>query len=308
MKKRLLAGLGTLTFAVLLAACSSLPVKLLSSKQAAQPRADAEGSLQVSGLTRLYDLHVPSSYTSEKPVPLVLAFHGAGGNGKAMEQLTELSQLAEQTGFIVVYPDAIDQHWDARRRSQPETSHDIDFISALIDQVGQEYNLDRSRIYATGFSNGGMFAHRVACELSDKVAASAAVAATMPENLSRTCQPAQPISMLLMHGTNDPVVPYGEPGRALLSLADTMKFWSSHDRCSPQAVKTTLPQAPNVSLETYQQCANDTTVMLYTIEAGEHSWPNAQSGTIDKPNQPSRQIDASTIIWEFFSQHSAKSN
>lgn len=308
MRRQLLVGLGTLTWAMLLAACSAFPAKLLPSKQAAQPRTDAEGSLQVSGLTRLYDLHVPSSYTREKPVPLVLAFHGAGGTGKAMEQLTELSQLAEQKGFIVVYPDAIDQHWDARRRSQPETSHDIGFISALIDQVGQAYSLDRSRIYATGFSNGGMFAHRVACELSDKVVASAAVSATMPENLSRTCQPAQPISILLMHGTNDPVVPYGEPGRALLSLADTVKFWSNHDRCSPQAVKTVLPQASQVSLETYQQCANDTTVMLYTIEAGEHTWPNAQSGTIDTPNQFGQKIDASTIIWEFFSKHSAKSD
>lgn len=313
MKRQLLVGLGTLTVAMLLGACSSvssvtskvtdkLASKHSTDEPVAQPRTDAEGSLQVGNLTRLYDLHVPSTYTPEEPLPLVIAFHGAGGDGKAMEQFTGLSQLAEQEKFIVVYPDAIAQHWDARRRVQPEVNNDIGFISALIDELGQQYSLDRDRIYATGFSNGGMFAHRVACELSDKITASAAVAATMPENLSRTCQPTQPISMLMMHGTDDPVVPYGPPGRALLSLEDTVKFWSSHNRCSPDVAKESLPTTPSVRLDVYQQCMNETTVMLYTIEGGEHTWPKSQAeaGTPDT----SSGINATTIIWNFFTEQS----
>lgn len=299
LRRQEIVGLVLLTFAMLLGSCASVGNE---DEQTTQPRADADGLLQIDDLTRAYDLYVPSSYTKETPVPLVLAFHGSGGNGRAMEQLTGLNQLAEQENFIVVYPDGIHEHWDTRRRAQPEINNDIGFVSALLDRLEQQYTLDRRRIYATGFSNGGMFAHRVACELSDKIAASAVVAATMPENLSRTCQPAQPISMLLIHGTDDPAVPYGEPGKALLSLADTVKYWSNHNRCAPQAVTERIPNTSHVRLETYQQCMNKTTVMLYTIEGGQHTWPSFPMGTENTAPSPDQEISASKIVWDFFSQ------
>jgi polyhydroxybutyrate depolymerase len=301
MRRRLLAALKMFAL-TLLAACSPLTAKMTSPEPVAQPRTDADGSLQVGDVTRFYDLYVPSSHTGEQPMPLLLVFHGAGGDGRTMEQHTGFSRLAEQEKFIVVYPDAIGKHWDARRGSQPETNNDIGFIKALLEQLGQQYKLDRSRIYAAGFSNGGMFAQRIACELSDKIAAGATVAATMPENLSRICQPVQPVSMLLMHGTDDPAIPYGPPSKALLSLADTVKYWSTHNRCSAQPAKTVLPQAPYVRLETYEQCANETTVMFYTIEGGKHAWPRPQAET---PNASSQEMDASAIIWDFFSKHAA---
>ena len=283
-----------------------MAAKVIRAQLALQPRRDADGFLKVGNLKRAYNLHVPSSYNSKKPMPLVLAFHGVGANGKEMAKMTGFSQLAEQAGFIVVYPDAIRKHWDARRGNQPETTNDVGFISALIDDLGQRYTLDRDRIYVTGFSNGGTFAYRLACELSDKITAIAAVSATMPENVARTCQPVKPISVLLMHGTKDAVIPYGPPGRALLSVADTVKFWSTRNRCSPQVVKESLPKSPHIRLETYQQCNNETTVRLYTIEGAEHGWGDTQSGTTGTPGKPSEETNASTIIWDFFSKNSAK--
>lgn len=303
MKRHLLVGLGC---AVLLGAGLFMAAKVIRAQLALQPRRDADGFLKVGNLKRAYNLHVPSSYNSKKPIPLVLAFHGVGGNGKEMANMTGFSPLAEQSGFIVVYPDAIRNHWDARRSSQPETTNDVGFISALIDDLGQRYTLDRRRIYVTGFSNGGTFAYRLACELSNKITAIAAISATMPENVSRTCQPVKPISVLLMHGTNDAIIPYGPPGKALLSLADTVKYWSTHNRCSPQVVKTSLPKSPHISLETYQQCNNETTVTLYTIEGAEHGWGDSQSGTTGTPGKSSQENNASAIIWDFFSKHSAK--
>lgn len=303
MKRQMLLGLG---LAVLLGSCLFIAVKFIRSKQATQPRKDADGFLQVGNLKRLYNLHIPSSHNSKKPIPLVLAFHGTGGDGKAMEEQTGFNQLAEQAGFIAVYPDGIGKHWDARRSTKPETTNDVEFVSALIDDLGKRYNIDRSRIYATGFSNGGMFTHRLACELGDKITAVAIVSATMPENLSRTCKPTKPISVLLMHGTNDPAIPYGSAGIALLSLADTVKFWSNHNRCSPQVVQESLPKTPQMRLESYQNCTNETNVRLYTIEGGEHSWPTTQSGTANTPDKPSQGINASAIIWDFLSKYSAK--
>lgn len=303
MKRHLLVGLGC---AVLLGAGLFMAAKVIRAQLALQPRRDADGFLKVGNLKRAYNLHVPSSYNSKKPLPLVLAFHGVGANGKEMAKMTGFSQLAEQSGFIVVYPDAIRKHWDARRGSQPETTNDVGFISALIDDLGQRYTLDRRRIYVTGFSNGGTFAYRLACELSNKITAIAAISATMPENVSRTCQPVKPISVLLMHGTNDAIIPYGPPGKALLSLADTVKYWSTRNRCSPQVVKESLPKSPHIRLETYQQCNNETSVRLYTIEGAEHGWGDTQSGTTGTPGKPSQETNASAIIWDFFSKHSAK--
>lgn len=305
MKRQRLVDLAALSFVLLLGNCSFIRSKLPPSRQVQPPRTDADASLQVGNLTRLYDLHVPSSYNQKQPVPLVIAFHGVDGTGKAMEQMTGLSQVAEQGKFIVAYPDAIDGHWSTLRGNKPDTTNDVGFVSALIDKLSQKYAIDRQRIYATGFSNGGMFTHRLGCELSNKISAIAIVAAAMPGALSDTCKPVKPVSVLMMHGAKDPAIPYGPPGKGLLSLTDTVEYWRTHNRCAPQAVQETLPNFSNVRLDRYQQCRDKTDVMLYTIEGGEHSWPiSAQTPAGSKKS--SQELDASTIIWNFFNTRLVK--
>ncbi len=301
-----------LSVAVVLGACLLLSAraarKALWHYQASQPRKDADAALQVGGSKRLYDLHVSSAYTGEKPTPLVLAFHGAAGDGQAMEQVTGLNQIADQEGFIVAYPDALPprKHWDARRGSGPDTSNDVGFIAALIDELSQRYTVDRSRIYIVGLSNGGMFAQRLACELSDRVTAIAAVASAMPTNLSTTCNPTKPISVLLINGTQDDLIPPVEPGKALLSLPDTVKFWKAHNRCSAEAVRKSLPQNPHLELETYDQCANQTRVMLSTIEGGTHGWGDDPISGGDNLVKPGQEMNESAFIWSFLSQQSSE--
>jgi polyhydroxybutyrate depolymerase len=285
----------------LLGSCSSIKAKLIP-QSAAQPRADAEGVLKVGSLNRVYDLHIPASYTSANPLPLLLAFHGKGGNGKEMEKMTGFSEIAEQAGFIVVYPDAIGQHWDARRGSQPETTHDVEFIAALIQELSKRYSIDRRRIYATGFSNGGMFSQRLACELADKITAVASVSAALPENLSHSCKPARPISVLLMNGTNDSVVPYAVAGKALLSVTDTVKYWQTSNRCDSNAARAYLPVNRQVELESYQNCAGATTLQLYTLNGSEHAWGFSQTASASNRGTTDQDFNASQIIWQFFSE------
>ncbi len=239
-------------------------------------------------------------------MPLVLAFHPVGGDGENMEQITGFNQLADKEGFIAVYPDAVNRHWDARRADKPDTTNDIGFISALIDELSQRYTIDRNRIYATGFSNGATFSHRLGCELSDKISAIASVAAAMPAYLASTCQPTKPISVLLMNGTKDEAFPYASAGKGMLSLPDTIKFWKTHNRCSAQAVKSFLPQSPHVRLDTYGKCADQTNVALYTIEGGEHSWGDDSISGSNNLVKPGQEINESKIIWSFFSQQSGK--
>jgi polyhydroxybutyrate depolymerase len=276
------------------------PSQQIVKSTSSRIRADAL-SLKVGNLIRQYNLYVPSSLNLKQPIPLVMAFHGAGGNGRSMERTTKFSQLAEQKHFIVVYPDSSGQRWDSIGR-RPET-RDIEFVSALIDRLSQQYNIDSHRIYVTGFSNGGVFSQRIACELSNKIAASAAVASTIAEELLQVCKPTQPIPMMLVNGDSDPGVPYGPLRQGWLSVPDTAKFWSKQNRCSPQPIQELLPGTSRVSVETYQQCANKTTVKLYIIQGGKHGWgiPRAQIKTPSA--KPSQAMTLGTLIWDFFTQY-----
>ncbi len=314
-KKRLLPVLSALTVAMLLGACGMLPSRLnpfrpKPSETPTPPRTNADATLQVRDLKRLYDLHVPASIKAQtegqKTVPLVLAFHGKGGNGQEMEQATQFNQLADQKGFIVAYPDSIGGHWDARRSTQPETANDVGFISTLIDQLAKEYPIDRQRVYIAGFSNGGMFTHRLACELSDKVAAGAVVSAAMPANLSGSCKPSEPVPMLLINGTEDPAIPYSTPGKGLLTVPETAKFWRTHNRCDEQVTKKAVANAPNITVETYQSCSQKAMVVLYTIQGGQHVWPVPQPAASNAATAEPQGISASEIIWDFFSKYPTK--
>ncbi len=295
---QVLLGLGLV---ILLGAGLYVAAKRIKRYQAEQPRSDAQAVLQVGNLKRGYDFHIPAAYDSQKPMPLVLAFHGTGGNGPAMAEMTGLNQIADQSGFIVVYPDAIGAHWNARRGGKPDTTNDLGFVSALIDEMGQKYNLDRRRIYATGFSNGGTFSYRLACELSDKITAIAAVSAPMPEYVAQHCQSSKPVPMLLMHGTKDSAFPYGSvPAPAVLTVADTVKYWGTRNQCSPKMVTETLAKSPHVRIDSYQNCKNDASVKFYTIEGAEHGWGDADLKMVDPAHQ---KMNPSAVIWDFFRQH-----
>jgi polyhydroxybutyrate depolymerase len=297
-RRKLLIGAGCLVFVASLYAAAKLTKKYLATL----PRADADGYLQVGHFNRAYNLHVPSSYTGQKPVPLVLAFHPVGGDGKEMEKITGFNSIADQEGFIVVYPDAIAKHWDSRRSSAPDMTNDVGFISALIEELSQRYQIDSQRIYVTGFSNGATFAHRLGCELSNQISAIAAVASAMPANLARTCNPTKPLSVLLINGTKDEAFPYTGTGKGLLSLSDTIKFWTDHNRCSTPGSKRTSASSPHVRVDTYGSCANQTSVILYTIEGGGHSWGDDSISDSGQGVKPGQELNESTLIWKFFSQ------
>ncbi|MDX2230873.1 MAG: alpha/beta fold hydrolase [Leptolyngbyaceae cyanobacterium bins.349] len=297
-QNRLWLGLGSVA---VVGVCLYASSKLVRRYMATLPRSNADHYLQVDNLKRAYDLYVPSSYNGDRPVPLVLALHGVGGDGSTMEQQTGFNQLAERDGFIVVYPDAVNRHWHSRRNSQPDPHNDIGFIATLIDDLSQRYSIDRRRIYATGFSNGGIMTHRLACELSDKVSAIAVVSAAIPEFVSRNCQSNQPISVLLIHGTKDDAIAYATPGGGLRSVPDTLKHWSDHNRCTSPIVQPSSAKTANVKVQTYKSCAKQTQVTLHSIQGGGHEWPRADSKTTNATT-PTHSFDASTVIWDFFQQ------
>ncbi|RLF40695.1 MAG: polyhydroxybutyrate depolymerase [Thermoplasmata archaeon] len=265
---------------------------------------------------RFYAIHIPDSYNDTTPVPLVIALHGGGGNAKSMEDKTGFNNLSDEKGFIVAYPEGTGKFkhifltWNAGYCCGYALENNIDdvgFIRELIKTLEGKYNIDSNRIYITGHSNGAMLTYRLGAELSDIVAAIAPVAGSIggyATNDSQLCiipEPKYPVSVIAIHGRLDSHVPYdgghgtnATGGRIDLSVNESISFWVEHDMCNP------IPEVEkngNITITRYTGGRNNTEVVLYTIENGEHWWPSS-----DK--DPYKELSASEIIWDFFENHS----
>jgi len=316
MHERRKAALAVLLGTVTLLACAAGAVQ--------QPES-VSGSLTWDGLKRTYVIHVPASSDKTRQMPLVIALHGGGGTGKRMERLTlgGLNKLSDREGFVVVYPDGTEEHWNDGRdkvkyRAHREKIDDVGFLSALIDHLAKGGNIDKKRVYVTGISNGAMMSNRLACELTGRIRAIAPVAGNMPYDLVSRCSPSRPIPVLMISGTKDPMMPW-EGGEAhflrlkfgkVLSVPETIKFWQTHNHCAPVPVITREPDkdtrdGTRVRKEVYAGCASGAEVILYTVESGGHTWPGGYRYLPEKLiGKTSGHIDANELIWGFFKQHS----
>jgi polyhydroxybutyrate depolymerase len=278
---------------------------------------DAAQTITHGGQERTYRVYVPPSYDGKKPVALVLVLHGGGGAGRSMIGLAKFNELADRHGFVVAYPDGLFRRWNDGRQSgaiESKRVDDVGFLSALMDQLGRDYRIDAKRVYSTGISNGGFMSQRLACDLADKIAAVAVVAATMGRNLSAQCKPARPVSVLLLHGTEDPLVPY-EGGRvqvrgggAILSAPAAVQRWVELDGCNGQPKKDALPDTAadetRTRREIYSGCREGSEVVFLAVEGGGHTWPGgAQYLPVRRIGRASRDFHASEVIWQFFSAH-----
>lgn len=248
------------------------------SSRAMAPGTQA-GSIPHGGLTRTFLLHVPSSYRPGEAAPLVVALHGGTGTGLGMELISGLSAISDRAGFIVVYPDGVGRSWNDGRDLQSfqamrDNIDDVGFIAALIDSLSEQHSIDRSRVYATGISNGGHMSHRLGVELSDRIAAIAPVAASMPLSVSKQAPPVKPVSVIQFFGTEDRHNYWTGGGRAgglALSVPDVMTWWSGANHCAAQPKVEPLPDLADdgtrIRREDFGPCASDAEVMLYNPSA-----------------------------------------
>ena len=287
------------------------------------------GSIIAGGLERTFRLYIPPSHDRSRPAPLIIALHGGGGTGAAMERLTVggLNRLAARDGFVVVYPNGVDRHWNDGRgisdyRAHREDIDDVGFIAALIDHLVQTQGIDRSRVYATGISNGGLFSQRLARELAQRITAIGVVAISMSDKIALMRAPARPVSVLLMPGTEDPLVPWaggdiGFPGATrkvgkVLSVAESVAAWVALNRCTPPPSASWEPDRdPNdgtrVRREAYGPCRDGTEVVLLAVEGGGHTWPGGWQYFPERViGRTSRDIDANEVIWSFFKRHAIR--
>ncbi|MEH1777561.1 MAG: PHB depolymerase family esterase [Nostoc sp.] len=276
-------------------------------------RGENYGTLTNQEKLRTYYMYTPKSYNPKHPISLVLVFHGDHGSGKSIEKVSRFNNLAEAFGFIAVYPNELDNQWSFTGHVRQKVD-DISFVAALIGHIEQIRNINRRKIYATGFSQGGIFTQALACKLPHKIAAFASVAGSLTTRFMHSCHPTVSISMMMINGTKDSSVHYhGDPitqKEALVSIPETINFWKRHDQCTSssqfqQLARTKSRNHLQVKAFRYSGCRNGSEVLQFAVVNGGHFWPGGAS-TNTKLNQVNIQLgfNASKAIWSFFQHHS----
>ena len=264
-------------------------------------------SLNVDGIRRDYLLHVPETLPPGVSVPLVLALHQFSDTPRGMRKMTGFDAIADREGFIVAYPRGAQRRW---RSGITDDDRDIQFLDALLDALIEAYPVDADRVYAAGASAGAMMIQRFACH-SDRLAAIAPVMGSLSASFADACQPATPVPALVIHGIEDPVIPY-EGGRAggphesyFLSAEETAAFWARAAACDATPTTDVEPLDEDVFLRRYiYGCPDNGEVRLYAVGGCGHSWPGHRSrypGCIVGPSITT--LNASEIIWDFFQRH-----
>ncbi|KAI9151442.1 Feruloyl esterase B [Paramyrothecium foliicola] len=251
-------------------------------------------AIQSDGRAREYSVHLPKNYKVDDVQPLLVAYHGRGNNPEEFEIATRFSDEAVNSKMIVAYPAGVEGKWEGASYAEPGVSDQV-FTTDLVSKIKDEFCVDESRIYATGFSNGGGFVNTLACsaEHGREFAAFASHAAALYTDVAgdENCQPSRsPIPILEFHGLEDVVIPYGGgegKGGPLPALPEWLSRWARRNACSGSG-SSGLPVGGQ---HTKWNCGGiDGALQHYNTTKLFHGWPAAGA-----------ELDISPIIMEFLS-------
>ena len=267
------------------------------------PISDPSRSLVDNGVTRYYDLNIPQDFDETASYPLMINFHGFGDDSgdysNLIENVYNMNALVNSEQFITVYPQGVIRskgapEWDpGDSGSQNILENDIYFTEVLIEQLHQQFNIDLSRVYAVGYSNGGMMAYGLACSRSDLIAAAGIMSGIM---LGESCEASGTTPVMHFHGIEDDVLPYNG-NTDYQSISAVVDIWLEHNNIAASSLETSSLNNGNVIREAYTGGAEGSEYILYTINSefdkeGGHVWfSEAIEGT--SPNQ---------ILWDFLSR------
>ena len=253
-------------------------------------------------ITREYIIHVPSGYQEGDNLPLVIVYHGFGGCAYYMADETGgLNDLADEENFFVAYPQAAyrpakeDTYWEPGfNGGESIYLDDIFFSEQLIEHIDEEFSLDLSKLYAAGYSNGGMLTYSLACLRGDLFEGVCIMSGALLDGMG-SCDPTQPVPMIIFHGTGDFVLPYNG-NQYYASVPDVVSLWVDHFQIPTSTLSSTELNGGNVVHDSYYGGTNNTCLSLYTVIEeyglpGDHVWFGQDMDGVS-PNR---------IIWDFFS-------
>lgn len=253
-----------------------------------------EYQLMHDGIMRTYVVYEPNLEPNPEGYPLVIGLHGTGSNGYQFIATAGLVLKANNEKFIVACPDALFYgtftYFNAGGGFEEMTNgtDDLGFISELIDTMVVNYNVDTTRIYVMGFSNGSAMSYRVAAELSYKIAAIGAVSGQM---VYEYCNPEFPVPIMHFHGLSDTFIPYEGNDENIPSVESVMEIWRLINDC--YSIPYTIYNEPGIISKKWPSFDGKNDVILYTIQDQEHEWP--RPATLD--------ISATDVIWDFLKLH-----
>lgn len=267
-----------------------------------------QDSINVDGMERYYYTFIPSEMSTQNSVALIVALHGGVGSGTQLEIQSQLSVLAEQEKFIVVYPDGFKnalgiRTWNAGvccGSAVNQNIDDVSFISLLIEKHIETFNVDPEKVFITGMSNGGFMAYRLACEIPEKIAAIAPVACSM--NIPNGCNASQMVPIIHFHSFLDSNIPYnGGHGDGLSNhynppLDSVFNVWSDIGGCINRS--DTIISNEYYTQVHFSSCSCEREIQYLITEDGGHSWPGGQATAFG--DDVSEYINANLLMWTFF--------
>ncbi len=263
--------------------------------------------ITVDNVERTYRLFIPDDLVTNQPAPLVFNFHGTGGTPERQARLSDLESVAAKDGFIVISPQAVfryhddsPQTWNVEKKPGVD---DVKFVQAIIRKVSEQYAINAKRIYAAGFSGGARMSSRLACDLSETIAAIAPVAGVRFPN---DCKPKRAVPVITFHGTQDPVNTYElkptSPPYWHMGVDKAIAGWVKHNECN--ATPAVKVMSATLQKQTYQ-CKANADIIFYRSTAAGHTWPGSKQADVLKQYGlgETEAIPAYSLIAEFFYQH-----
>jgi polyhydroxybutyrate depolymerase len=232
---------------------------------------------------RPVQVHFPAGQDESTKVPLVITFHGAGDSGRNFQLGTGFNTLADRHDFVVAYPNATGANWAEGCdciRPDLDGVDDVGFAEAIVERLDSTGLIDLDRVYVIGYSQGGIFAHHLACEKSDMIAGIAVYSGLMSEVVSEKCKPDESVDIFMAHGTEDRALPFNgvESGnRSLLSAVATAEKWASLNGCYQRLAERSITfLSDDLTIHSGQSCDDESRVQLIEWEGGTHSWPQRE--------------------------------
>lgn len=265
------------------------------------------GTIVHDGIVRSYKLYIPSIYSGNTAVPLLFNFHGYTSTSNEQMFYGDFRNIADTANFLVVHPQGTLDNTNTTHFNVGwggSTVDDVGFTEALLDSLSAAYSIDQNRIYAVGMSNGGFMSFRLACELSNKIAAVGSVTGSMTPSTLGNCNTSHPMPIIQIHGTTDATVPYNGSAGWTASITNVLNHWATFNNCSPVPTVVNVPNTntidgSTVEKYTYENGDNCSEVVHYKVTNGQHTWP----GSIFNFAGTNYDINASVEIWNFLSKY-----